>query len=78
VSQGLAADGAKLAMYRLGREGYRVVNFIHDEFLIELPDDADHFAQACRIERILVEEMRTGGAQRKPQGWLTTPSTASY
>jgi hypothetical protein len=37
--QGLAADGAKLALWRLVREGYRVVGFVHDEVLVELPDE---------------------------------------
>ena len=37
--QGLAADGAKLALWELIRAGYRVVAFIHDEILIELPED---------------------------------------
>ena len=34
--QGLAADGTKIALYRLKEAGYRVSNFIHDEFVIEL------------------------------------------
>jgi hypothetical protein len=37
--QGLAADGAKLALWRLTREGYRVIGFVHDEILIEVPDE---------------------------------------
>ena len=36
--QGLAADGAKLALYRFIKEGYRVTNFVHDEIVFELPD----------------------------------------
>jgi hypothetical protein len=36
--QGLAADGAKLALWKLWRAGYRLVNFIHDEILVELPE----------------------------------------
>jgi len=39
--QGLAADGAKLAMYNLFRSGYRMVNFIHDEVLVEVPATAN-------------------------------------
>lgn len=48
--QGLAADGAKLALWRLWRAGYRVVNFVHDEALVEVPADADlrHHAEAIR------------------------------
>src|SRR5262249_9415329 len=37
--QGLAADGAALALFDLVREGFRVVGFIHDEVLVELPDE---------------------------------------
>jgi hypothetical protein len=36
--QGLAADGAALALFALVRAGFRVVGFVHDAFLIELPD----------------------------------------
>jgi hypothetical protein len=61
--QGLAADGAKLALFALVRAGYRVVAFIHDEFVIELPEEADHGAEAARIESILNRFMEsvTGG-----------------
>ena len=55
--QGTAADGAKLALYRLIREGFRVVNFIHDEFIIEVPVEADHLAVARQVEMIMSEEM---------------------
>jgi DNA polymerase I-like protein with 3'-5' exonuclease and polymerase domains len=55
--QGLAADGAKLALWELIRTGYRVVAFIHDEVVIELPEDADHTAEARTIETILNREM---------------------
>ncbi len=56
--QGLAADGAKLALFRLVAAGYRVVAFIHDEVLIELPADADHTAKAKEIDTIMCESMR--------------------
>ena len=36
IFQGLAADGAKLALWRLWRAGYRIVNFVHDQVLIEV------------------------------------------
>jgi hypothetical protein len=41
IFQGLAADCAKLALWRLWRAGYRIVNFIHDEVVIEVPADVD-------------------------------------
>ena len=61
--QGLAADGAKLALWGLVRVGYRVVAFVHDEVLIELPEDADHAAEAKRVETIMNRAMGrvTGG-----------------
>jgi hypothetical protein len=57
--QGLAADGAKLALWRLVREGFRVVGFIHDEVLIELPDEGGYVAkeQVDRVVGILCGEM---------------------
>lgn len=58
VFQGLAADGAKLALYRLYREGFRIVNFIHDEVLVEFPVDSDHTVMADRVKTIMIEEMR--------------------
>ncbi len=55
--QGLAADGAKLALYRLTREGYEPVLFIHDELVFELPDDEHKEDTARQIDRIMIEEM---------------------
>ena len=55
--QGIAADGAKIALWNLFRSGFRVVAFIHDEFLIELPVDSDPTEEASRIDRILCESM---------------------
>jgi hypothetical protein len=54
---GVAAYGAKLALWALIREGYRVVAFIHDEVVIELPEDADHTTEARRIEEIMNRAM---------------------
>ena len=58
IFQGLAADGAKLAMWRLWRAGVRIVNFIHDEFLIEVPADGDLSAAVEQVESLMVEGMR--------------------
>jgi DNA polymerase I-like protein with 3'-5' exonuclease and polymerase domains len=55
--QGLAADGAKLGLWALVKAGYRVVAFIHDEFVIELPEGADHTREAKAIENILNHSM---------------------
>ena len=48
--QGLAADGAKLALWRLTRAGFRVVGFVHDEVLVELP------AAGGSVPRVAVDE----------------------
>jgi hypothetical protein len=52
-SQGLAADGAALALFALVKEGFRVVGFIHDEVLIELPDEGGFVAEAT-VNRVTV------------------------
>lgn len=56
--QGLAADGAKLALFRLIRDGYRVVNYIHDEFVIEVSENTEVGPMTETIREILVSEMR--------------------
>lgn len=55
--QGLAADGAKLALYRLVREGYRPLIFVHDEVILEVRDDHSKEKVAAEIGRVLIEEM---------------------
>ena len=37
--QGLAADGAKTALWELWKAGYKIVAFVHDEIVIEVPED---------------------------------------
>jgi len=54
--QSLAADGAKLAMWRLLYEGYKIVAFIHDELIVEVPEQNSE-ESAKKIEAILIEEM---------------------
>jgi DNA polymerase I-like protein with 3'-5' exonuclease and polymerase domains len=58
--QGLAADGAKLGLFRLIREGFRVIAFVHDEVLIELPDEGGYVSRSLidRIVEILCSEMQ--------------------
>jgi hypothetical protein len=57
--QGLAADGAKLALWRLLREGFLVSGFVHDEILVELPDRGGFvpLAEVEQVRAILCEEM---------------------
>ena len=58
VFQGLAADGAKLALWRLWRKDYRLVNFIHDEVLVEVPANADLTSAGEEIKKIMIEAMK--------------------
>lgn len=56
--QGLAADGGKRALFRFIKEGFRVVNYVHDEFVIEIPDNESLRSNVHDIESIMVSEMR--------------------
>ena len=62
--QGLAADGAKAALFEVCRKQYndpksvlygcRTVNFIHDELLVEVPEATAHEA-AIELQRTMIE-----------------------
>jgi DNA polymerase I-like protein with 3'-5' exonuclease and polymerase domains len=56
--QSIAAAGAKIALYRLSRSGERIVAFIHDEILIELPIDCDLDQRCATIINTMVTAMR--------------------
>jgi len=56
--QAMAADGCKIALYELIRAGYRVVNFIHDEFIIEILLEADLEAVGAHVKKIIVDAMK--------------------
>jgi predicted GNAT family acetyltransferase len=67
--QGLAADGAKLAVYEIAKacyrsdgslRGSRLVVFVHDETIMEHPDidPADRHRRAMEQARIMVDCMR--------------------
>lgn len=60
--QALAADGAKLALWRLFRAGFDVWGFIHDEFVINLPagsTDADAELAVQIMEEAMSEVLVT-------------------
>lgn len=63
--QGLAADGAKVALWRLFVAGFRIVGFVHDEFICEVPT---HSAEAhlAHMERIMCESMASVIGDRVP------------
>ena len=67
--QGLAADGAKNAIWQVAKECYvnqesplygcRPVAFIHDELLVEVPEDCDaRTAAANRLAEVMVDAMK--------------------
>ena len=58
VFQGVAADGAKLALYRLWRNGFRVVAFIHDEVVVEVPATCELWTKKDQINIILAISMK--------------------
>jgi DNA polymerase I-like protein with 3'-5' exonuclease and polymerase domains len=58
IMQGLAADGAIYALWKLSRAGYTIVNFIHDEVIIEIPEDEHLPATITDIERLMVAGMQ--------------------
>jgi DNA polymerase I-like protein with 3'-5' exonuclease and polymerase domains len=58
VFQGLAADGAKLALWRIWRAGYRIANFIHDQVLVEVPRGSDLKHHADTVRQLMVDGMR--------------------
>ncbi len=57
--QGLAADGAKLALWKLTREGYKIRAFVHDEILVEMGAVGGGLKveEVKRITNIMEEEM---------------------
>lgn len=57
--QGLTADGAKIALYSLIRQNYKVVNFIHDEFIIEVPITFEIEEEGKKIKTIIIDAMKT-------------------
>jgi hypothetical protein len=57
--QGLAADGAKLALWNLFKQGFKLVGFVHDEIILELPADPELYALAePQAARAMLEGMR--------------------
>jgi len=56
--QGLAADGAKIALYNLTKKDYRIVAFVHDEVIIELSLKKDYTAEAEKISGIMINSMQ--------------------
>ena len=58
IFQGLTSDGAKLGLWRVWRAGFRVVNFIHDQLLVEVPAGGDLRTAAEQIKAEMIAGMR--------------------
>lgn len=56
--QGLAADGAKISLFNLVTSSFRVLNYVHDEFVIELLDDEFLIERRSKAEHIMIQGMR--------------------
>jgi DNA polymerase-1 len=80
--QGLLADAAKAAGYLIARACYhdrssplfgcRIVNFIHDEFMVEVPDDGPLYTRATAAANELDRLMVVGSNPFLPDCPLTT------
>jgi DNA polymerase I-like protein with 3'-5' exonuclease and polymerase domains len=57
--QGLASDGAALALFELVKEGFTVIGFVHDEVLILLPDEGGYVsaAKVHRVKEVMCRKM---------------------
>ena len=54
--QGLAADGAKIALYNLMDAGFKIVGFVHDEIITEVPENTIEEMRRLQ-EEIMVNSM---------------------
>jgi DNA polymerase I-like protein with 3'-5' exonuclease and polymerase domains len=59
--QGLAADGAKVAAWALFSSGYRIVAFVHDEFVVEIEDTGEtgNKSKQAAVEFIMKRSMKS-------------------
>lgn len=55
--QGLAADGAKLALYNLMTQGFKIVGFVHDEIITEVPKSKVK-ELTSKQEKIMIDSMK--------------------
>lgn len=57
---GLAADGAKLALWHLYLKGYKAVGFIHDEIILEIPESptGTYGSQEKEVSAIVCNAMK--------------------
>ena len=46
-----------MALWKLFRAGYRLVAFVHDEIIVEIPVGSDREAHVTEISRLMIEGM---------------------
>ncbi len=56
--QGLAGDGAKLALFELFKREICVVAFIHDEIVIEVPEGSDYRSRRDELMEVMKTSMQ--------------------
>jgi hypothetical protein len=57
VFQGPAADGAILGMWKIWRAGYQLVNFVHDQVVVESPADDQVAGRVAHVEALMKQGM---------------------
>jgi hypothetical protein len=57
IFQGLAADGAILALWLVWRAGHKIVSFVHDQIIVESPADERVWERASQIEKLMKQGM---------------------
>ncbi|MAV64732.1 MAG: hypothetical protein CMG00_06030 [Candidatus Marinimicrobia bacterium] len=55
--QGMAADGAKVALWNLTKAGFTIVGFVHDEIICEVPLNEVEFKKK-QMEKIMIDSMQ--------------------
>jgi hypothetical protein len=58
IFQGAAADGAILGLWRVWRAGFRIVNFVHDQIVVEALEDDRIPEVVANIESLMRAGMR--------------------
>jgi hypothetical protein len=53
VFQGAAADGAILGLWLVWRAGHRLVDFVHDQVVVEAPADEQVPQRIAEIEKLM-------------------------
>ena len=48
----------QLALWTLWRAGYRIVNMIHDQILVEIAHGCDYEAESEKVRQLMVEGMK--------------------